>query len=118
MKYLTFVLSASILILFFMMACSSSENDLPPIDKEKMQAILMDMYVAQAAAQFRMVSQDSLLRSHKSEYYPQILATHQITALEYETAYDFYLNHPETLHEIYDAIIEELTKMEVKKQPE
>lgn len=118
MNYLKGILFASILILFFMMACSSKQNELPPISKEKMQAVLMDMHLSQAAAQFRMVSQDSLLRSHKSGYYQQMLATHQISELEYEAAYDFYLNHPEILHEIYDGIIEELTKMEVKKQLE
>jgi len=118
MNYIIKLSGASILILFLITACSTKETDLPPISKEKMQAVLMDMHLAQAAAQFRLVTKDSLLLPHKSNYYEQIFATHQITAEAYQNAYDYYFKNPEILHEIYAGLIEELTKIEAENQTE
>lgn len=117
MNYFIQILSTSILILFLITACSSKQNELPPIDKEKMQAILIDMHFAQAATQFRLVSKDSLLRVHKSGYFPQIFETHNTNEAEYELSYNYYLNHPEILLDMYTYVTEELTKMEAKIQP-
>lgn len=118
MNYIIKLTCASILILFLITACSTKETDLPPISKEKMQAVLMDMHLAHAAAQFSMVTKDSLLLPHKSNYYDQIFATHQITEAAYQEAYDFYFKHPEMLYEIYDSLIVNLTKIEAENKIE
>lgn len=118
MNYVIKFSCASILILFLIMACSTKETDLPPISKEKMQAVLMDMHLAHAASQFRLVTKDSLLLPHKSHYYEQIFATHQITEEAYQNAYDYYFKNPDVLHEIYEGLIEELTKIEAENQTE
>jgi len=117
MKYFVQILFTSILILFLIAACSNKETELPPIDKEKMQAILQDMHFAQAATQFRMIKKDSLLKAHKSGYYAQIFEIHQTTEVEYLTSYNYYLDNPEILHEIYEEMVKELTKMEAESKP-
>jgi len=75
------------------------------------------MHFAQAASQFRLVSKDSLLREHKSGYYPQIFETHNTNEAEYEASYKYYLNNPEILMDIYTKMTEELIKMEAEIQP-
>jgi len=114
--YFIQILSTSILILFLITACLNKQNELPLIDEEKMRAIIIDMHFAQAASQFRLVSKDSLLQAHKSDYYPQIFEMHKITEAEYEASYSYYLNNPEILLDIYDKVTEELTKMEAQIQ--
>jgi len=110
------ILFTSLLILFFIMSCTTDEKKASPIDKQKMQAVLVDMYIAQAASQFSMVTKDSLLLAHKSHYYQQIFDRHNITEETYETAYNWYTKNPDEMHDVYDKVVEILTKLEAINQ--
>jgi len=92
------------IILFF--GCKTSTNTTvePSLDKDKMKAVLTDLYLAEAAAELNRITSDSTLLPHKSNYFVLIFTKHNITQQQYEDAYEYYTAQPEILLKIYEEI--------------
>lgn len=101
-------------ILMLFMACKDAQKSAPPISKDKMIAVMKDMHIAQAASEYYKTTKDSLLLPHKSGYYQQIFATHNITEEDYDTTYKYYIKNPGMLNELYEEMVKELDEMEAK----
>lgn len=104
-----------IFILFSLTNCS---EDLPPMNEEKLQAILEDVYVAEIAAKFN----DSLMQLNKEldtaalmEAYARIYAHHNITGEELKDALDWYKDHPVHLDSVYRRIMDNYSDWRVQK---
>jgi len=108
------------IVLFF--GCKNSTNTIiePSLDKDKMKAVLTDLYLAEAAAELNRITSDSTLLPHKSNYFVLIFTKHSITQQQYEDAYEYYTAQPEILLKIYEEIESDMELIEdfVNKKPE
>lgn len=80
-----------------------------------MAAVIADIHLAEAEANIHMLPDSS---SGKKISYGTIFEKHSVTKQQYEESLSFYISHPELLDEIYEAVLNELSKMqgEAKKQ--
>lgn len=109
---------AKLLLIFVAIALfSNCENKketaiTAPIAKDKMKIILIDLYLAEAAAEMYRITKDSTLLPHKSYYFEDIFKKHHLTQIQYEKAYEYYTARPELLWEIYDEMHTDLNAIE------
>ena len=79
------------------------------IQKEKMACILTDIHLEEAKVKLRSLS-DSAKKD--SLNFKKIFAKDTITKQQYEESLNFYIDHPELLNNIYQEVVNELTKMQ------
>lgn len=81
------------------------------ISEEKMVDLLVDIHLAEGdliERNIRGAEQGSLL----AEYYSAILRVHEVSDTEFADSYDWYIARPMDMHDIYEAVIEELTAIQ------
>lgn len=76
----------------------------------------MDMHVAEAAAQNRKISKDSLLLPDKVMYYNQIYKFHKVTEEEFQSTFNYFIKKPFEFDAMYDDLIKQLSKLEAEAQ--
>jgi len=76
-----------------------------------MQAVLMDIHLAQSAVETKQIAQDStsiLLLN----FYQKILHKHHITPQQLFASFDYYMEHPELMDAMYQQMIIDLSNKE------
>jgi len=108
MKRLIFFLFILLTVSFS--SCTKKKIEIPPtvLSKEKMVSVIADIHLAQAAAVIRNPS--DTLHYTFGDYLPYILKLHDIPRAEYDSSISFYTVHPELMKEIYEDVINELSK--------
>jgi len=97
------------------MSCkNANKEDLPTLTIEQLKLIMMDMHVAEAAAQNKKISKDSLLLPDKVMYYNQIYDFHNVTEQEFQYTFNYYIKRPLEFDAMYDELIKELSKLEAE----
>jgi hypothetical protein len=80
------------------------------IPEDKMVMLLVDLHVAEADAQDRgwnpEAYQELLYR-----YYEQICEVHGYSLEQIERSYEYYVNLPLTMNDIYSSVLEELNRL-------
>ena len=94
---------------------ATPEDILP---KEKMGNILIDIHLAELSIQVVSSPEDSLKKAI-SHYYDTIFKIHHITDEDFFKSFNYYLQHPDLMDEIYQEMIIEMSKREsvLKSKP-
>jgi len=106
-KFFIFYLLFSIIVFS---SCSKKEISIPRgiISKQEMVSLLVDLHIAQAATSRNQMTDSA--RHQMKDYTPFIFSSHQITKEQYDNSLAFYTKNPELLDEIYDQVINELSR--------
>lgn len=101
-------------LLFF--ACSGKktlnipENILP---KEKMAEVMIDIHLLEATMNLNSTSADKLNPANPSPNF-DVLKKNNISKIQFDESFDFYSQHPELLIEVYQTVLNDLSKMQAE----
>lgn len=111
MRGLSFVL---LFFILFFSSCNDAgmapEDLIPP---QEMAYIIKDMVLLEATYNTRLIrvkNKSELMKNYSSE----ILNEHSITKENFDSSYDYYVEHSEEFEEILELVFEELNKMETE----
>jgi hypothetical protein len=105
---------ALFLLLFFTLfwaACQKKRAEAPPLTRDQMVGLMMEIYLAEARTSLTPVEKDSSYRLFIA-YQDSLMHRHGIKDSTLRKAYSYYLEHPTELEAIYDAIIDSLSLKE------
>lgn len=108
-KYLFVLICVTLLV-----ACAPTDTNKIPdtvLSQQKMQAILLDMHLAEAVANKKQAPADSVTQVALG-LYQKIYTKHQTTEEQFKNSFDFYTAHPVLLDSIYSRVIDELSVQE------
>jgi hypothetical protein len=96
----------------FLFACGEDEKQevVIPADvlpKEKMAMALADVHLAEAGAYLK-TPLDSSAREKVG--FQHIYERNQISKVQYDSSLSFYVDHPELLNEVYEIVLNELSR--------
>ena len=97
-------------ILTLQVSCNGKTNSVPHriISKDKMADILVDIHLAEAAADNHGFTKPEINLMMASKY-DSIFQKHQITFEQFKSSYDYYMNHPAEFSDIYSEVVNKLT---------
>jgi hypothetical protein len=100
----------SILSLF--VSCTGKTNSVPSgiIPKDKMVEVLVDIHLAEAAADNRGLTKPEINLMMASKY-DTIFLKHKTTFKQFKSSYEYYMNHPDMFSDIYSEVVNKLTTM-------
>ncbi len=108
------------LSLFAWFACStgdlSPKKDIPPLDREMFKAVLSDMHAAESLVQTQKLKREYTNDSGLPDFLAQALCIHNITIDQFTQSLAFYGADPKDFDKIYEEIISDLDKKEIKWQ--
>ena len=78
------------------------------LSREQIVPVLVDVHLAHAAEVIRTPG-DTVLYTF-NDMLPFILEKHKIDKAVYDSSIAFYTSHPEVMREVYDEVINELSK--------
>ncbi len=96
------------LLSFLLVACSSDEATRIPdsvLSKEKMAEVLVDVHLLEAALATGSVGENGVSPT-------DLLKRHHVTKKQYDESFYFYSQNPLLLGEIYQLVLNELSKMQ------
>jgi len=103
-----------IVVCFFLFAaclsCSKPKPEIPKgiLTQKEMVPILVDIHIAQAAKDLYHTGDTA--RFSINDFLPFILSSHHIEKAVYDSSIAFYTLHPEIMQQVYDDVINELSK--------
>ena len=105
-----FFLNITCATLFLVCSCNKKAVEIPKgiLTKQELVPVLADMHLAQAAAGLNQFSDTA--RYNLNEYSDAIFKLHHISKEKYDSSLSFYSSHPDLLDEIYQEVINELSK--------
>jgi hypothetical protein len=109
-KKLLFLLSC-----FLTFSCTDPEEVVVPEDilkEEKMAQIFTDLSILEASMNVHVESIDP--KTDKSAQQINIYAKHGITKEQFEESYRFYTENPEKMNEVYQLVLNDLSKLQAK----
>lgn len=82
------------------------------LPKEKMAGVILDIHLVEATLNLNAgnVSKDTI--EGKMNF--DVFKKHNITKEEYDKSYTFYAENPEALKEVYDMVLNELSKLQAE----
>lgn len=83
------------------------------LPKEKMAEVLTDIHLAEAKVNLKTLPDSA---STEKLSFQKKFEKHKITKEQYEKSISFYIDHPELLNEVYEKVLNELSKMQAGKQ--
>ena len=98
------------LLLSVCSSCSKPKPEIPKgiLTRQEMIPILVDIHIAQAAT--GLYNAGDSMRFTMNEYIPYILSIHHVEKALYDSSLSFYTTHPEIMQEMYDDVINELSR--------
>ncbi len=113
MKSFFYFFFTGISLFVFISMCSScgrKETEIPKgvLTKQELVVVLTDIHLAQAVVGMNRFN-DSI-RYDLNEYANSIFKVHHITKAQYDSSLSFYTAHPDLLDEVYQEVINELSK--------
>lgn len=106
----------SVLLLFgiFFVACKSGEesSDTPEniLTKNKMVEIMVQVHLAEAALNLNLNDN----KAGETKVYQDIFRKKNVSKNQYEESLKYYTEHPEKMVEIYDEVLNELSRMQAE----
>ncbi|MBL7847157.1 MAG: DUF4296 domain-containing protein [Cyclobacteriaceae bacterium] len=100
-----------LLVLAGMASCKKEKEERPPLSRDEMAGLMMEIYLGEARMSITPVSKDSAYRLF-IPYQDSVLRHRGVADSTLRKAYDYYLRHPDELEKIYDAIIDSLSLRE------
>lgn len=100
--------------LLFLLSCNSRQAALP-IREDKLIEVLIDVHVAESAAQgLRGATRDSVINT----YYEQICEIHSINRADLETAVEMLQKDPRRMEALYARIMTEMERQDAEMEGE
>lgn len=106
----------SVLLCVLLFACSDEtvvsipETVLP---KQKMAEVLMDVHLLESSMNLNVYNMDRIAAENTTPGF-DILKKNSVTKQQYDQSFDFYSKHPALLNEIYDSVLNNLSKMQAE----
>ena len=106
------LLTALLFLLMAMFSCSKPKTIIPAgvLTEKEMIPLLVDIHIAQAAASIYSASDSAMY--NMNEMLPYILSLHHVEKATYDSSIGFYTRHPELMQQMYEEVINELSKEE------
>ncbi|MBK9477528.1 MAG: DUF4296 domain-containing protein [Bacteroidetes bacterium] len=96
-------------------SCSSTSDNLPGnlIVKDSMITVLIDIHIADAAANLSNFNQQEL-PPDKEKLFREVYSKHGLTKAKFDSSFIFYTQHPELFEKIYEEVIIGLSKRQAE----
>ncbi len=108
------------MLIFFLFtalaACQTAEQARTEaiIPEDEMIAIMVDLSMSDAKVEHELLPTNKLIYQKKLTFYKSVFEKHGYTAEEFEEAYLIYGQDLSHLSEMYDKVLEELSKIEIE----
>jgi len=105
-----------IIACFLFFACSGKKTVSIPetiLPKEKMAEVMLDIHLLEATMNLNATSADKMNPANPSPNF-DVLKKNNISKKQYDESFDFYSQHPELLIEIYQTVLNDLSKMQAE----
>ncbi|MGB3947726.1 MAG: DUF4296 domain-containing protein [Bacteroidia bacterium] len=105
----------SILLLTFLTCCTSEEKSISipetTLSKEKMIDVMLDIHISEATMNMTPIN-----RNVSDTPVPgiDVLKKNNISKEQFDESFIFYTQHPVLLNEIYDQVMDSLSKMQAE----
>ena len=105
-----------IFFLSFLAACSGdSKVNIPDtvLPEEKMADVMVDIHLLEAALNISTYNKDRVTTGNINPS-SDILKKNHITKKQFDTSFDFYSRNPKLLGEVYQLVLNDLSKMQAQ----
>lgn len=105
-----------ILIASVEVGCTDHRNDIPQdiIPKEKMIMVMADIHLLEARIQMDNLGYNDSSRAIAYSGYQYIFKKNNIDAKVFKRSFDFYVDHPVLMADMYKDILTELSRRQMK----
>lgn len=103
-------------ICLLLFACSEEKKtDIPSsiLPKQKMADVMLDIHLLEAAMSLNTYRPD-MVRSGDPATTFDVFDKNKITKDQYNESFEYYAQHPELLNEVYQLMLENLSKMQAE----
>lgn len=104
-----------IVVFWLVTSCKTKLQDQnPPIDvldKEAMINLLVDIHLAESYGYMLRLENEEKIHLEQEEY-SKVLKMHNVSLVNFEHSYDWYISHPVVFDLVYDEIIERINMQE------
>jgi hypothetical protein len=109
---------AIFLFSFFLISCEGNDEvKIPPdiLPKEKMAEVFVDIHLMEAAMNLNLGSIDKASVGTPNEIPPiDVFKKNGITKQQFDESYTFYSRYPEVLTEVFQIVLDDLSKMQAE----
>ena len=108
------------MLLLVMVSCSENKSITIPdevLPKEKMAAVMVDLHLLEASINVTGVGPRNGDIDFPGKSIPldiDVLKKNNITKVQFEDSFKFYTNNPQLLSEIYQLVLNDLSKMQAE----
>ncbi len=107
-----------VFICLVFVACSGEKAVVIPdsvLSKEKMAEVMLDIHLMEASMNISGVNPNTIdLAGSKVPLNIDVLKKHNLTKKQYDESFSFYSNHPELLSQVYQQILNDLSKLQAE----
>ena len=104
-----------LLFCILVQACSSDKTVVVPdsvFPKEKMATLMLDVHLLEASMNLNAASPENIASiGGNGGPTSDILKKHNITKKQFDESFDFYTKNPQLLSEVYQLVLNDLSKM-------
>ncbi len=107
---------ALIFACFLFFSCSEKKTEEIPVNilsKQKMSEVMLDLHLLEASMSLNAVGAESTTAVGPSPNY-DVLKKNKISKTQYDESFDYYSKHPAILVEIYEHVLNDLSKMQAE----
>lgn len=101
-------------LLFF--SCSNIKTVKIPdtvLSKQKMAQVMVDIHLLEGSMSLNGTNADKITPENPSPNF-DVLKKNNISKKQYDESFDFYSQHPALLNEVYDLVLNDLSKMQAE----
>ncbi len=105
-----------IFVCLLLFACSNEKKvDIPSnvLSKQKMAEVMLDVHLLEAAMSLNTYNTDMATSKNPAPPF-DVFAKYKITKKQYNESFDFYTRHPDLLKDVYQLVLENLSKMQAE----
>ena len=106
----------SLTLLAFTGSCQKEKLPKGVLSKEELSALMVNIYLAEARLSVAMVPRDSADKLFKP-FQAKLLKDRGISDSTMSITYQYYVQHPQELEQIYDSVIDTLALREQRSKP-
>ena len=99
-----------------LLACSDNKKvNIPSniLSKQKMAEVLIDVHLLEAAMSLNTYNTDIIKAGNPTPLF-DIFTKHKITKKQYNESFNYYAQHPDLLKDVYQLVLENLSKMQAQ----
>lgn len=101
------------ILLFTLFSCNNEKTPAHVLPSEQVVEIMVDLHLAETAANLKLVGVDSISPSY-GQLYEGIFAKHGTTKSAFDSTLFHYSVRPEEMNVIYDQVLERLSELDAK----